>query len=203
MKEILIATHNKGKIKRYKELFSGIANLKLLTLEDLGIDLKVDEPYNTAEENSAYKAREYAKHSNLATIAIDEAVMTNFLPDNVQPGVFVRRLGGTKELSDLEVLNLWKDVFSQYQASNKKFIWDFSLSYCDPADNYLKTIKAKQLNTVADKFSKIINPGYPMSSFLIPEGFDKPHSELSEKESLTVDMKNLNVFFEFIKELVV
>lgn len=68
MKTILLSTHNK-KIKRYKDFFSEIVNLNLVTLEGLGIAFKVDEPYNTSKENSAYKARKYANFSKLSTIA--------------------------------------------------------------------------------------------------------------------------------------
>lgn len=202
MTTILLATHNKGKIKRYQNLFSEIEDLKLVTLEDLLINFKVDEPYETAAENSIHKAKEYSKLSGLPTIAIDEAVITNFLPTHEQPGVFVRRLGKGKELNDLEVLDLWKKIFSLYPEDNRRFTWDFSLSYYNPNNSHLETVKAIQINTVADKFSEIINPGYPMSSFLIPKGFNKPHSELNKQECLIVDRDNLKPFLEFMKSII-
>lgn len=129
METILLATHNEGKIKRYKALFKDIKNLKILTLKDLEVSLKVDEPFNTPLENSAHKARQYGEHTNVATIAIDEAVLTNFLPDDQQPGVFVRRLSRGKDLSDVEVLQKWKEIFLRHPKADKKFIWDFRLSY--------------------------------------------------------------------------
>ncbi len=201
MKTILLATHNKGKIKRYRALFSGLENLRLVTLEELKIDFKAAEPFHTPAENSAYKAKEYAKLSLLPTIAIDEAVTTNFLPENEQPGVFVRRLNKNRELNDAEVLAAWKRIFSLYPSSNRRFIWNFSLSYYDPASDRLETVEATQANTVTEEFSKIINPGYPMSSFLIPEGFDRPHSELNKEESLLIDRKRLKPFLDFMKNL--
>lgn len=199
---ILLATHNVGKLKRYKELFSQIVGLDIKSLKDLNIDFIADEPYKTSEENSVHKAKEYGRLSGLPTIAIDEAVMTNFLPHNEQPGVFVRRLGGGKELNDCDILDLWKNIFSIYPVDNRKFIWDFSFSFYNPIDDFLKTINVEQINTVADKFSEIIDPGYPMSSFLIPEGFSKPCSELSKEESLTVNKKNMTSFLDFLKILV-
>ena len=201
MKTILLATHNKGKIKRYKALFKDIENLKIVTLKDLDVSLKVDEPFDTPLKNSAYKARQYGEFTNLTTIAIDEAVLTNFLPDNEQPGVFVRRLSRGKDLSDIEVLQKWEEIFLRYPKADKKFIWDFSLSYYNPKNKDLQTLGAVQINTVAKEFSKLINPGYPMSSFLIPEGLNCPHSDLSEEESLSVDRKNLKPFFDFISDI--
>ena len=202
MKTILIATHNKGKLKRYKELFASLSNLKLITLEELGINFKVDEPFNTPEENSAHKAREYGKLSQLPTIAIDEAVLTNFLPAGEQPGVMVRRFRKGHDLSDLEILEVWQEIFSLEPNDNRQFIWDFRLSYYNPESGDLKTVKAIQTDTVTEKFSKIIDPGYPMSSFLVPLGATKTYSELSREEYLAVDQINLKTFLEFMKEII-
>jgi len=199
--KLLLATHNQGKIKRYRNLFSEIKNLELITLADLGITAKVDEPFNTPEENSIHKAREYGRLSNLPTIAIDEAVTTNFLPENEQPGVLVRRFKENRGLSDLEILDLWRGIFKNYPNQDLKFIWDFSLSYYHPETEELKTIKTAQLDSVAIEFSKIIDHGYPMSSFLIPQNLTKTYSELTSEEFLLVDKNNLKPFLDFINNL--
>lgn len=202
MKTILLATHNQGKIKRYKQLFAGLENLKLVTLAELGIDLKVDEPYNTPEENSAHKAREYGSLSQMPTIAVDDSVTTNFLPDDEQPGVMVRRAKDGRELSDQEMLERWREIFDLYPHPNRQFVWTFGLSYYDPTSNELKTVKAEQINSVADKFSDVIDPGYPMSSFLIPQDLDRPHSELSPEDRLLTDKKRLEDFLSFVTAIV-
>lgn len=200
--KLLLATHNQGKIKRYRNLFSEIKKLELVTLLDLNITTKVDEPFNTPEENSLHKALEYGKLSQLPTIAIDEAVTTNFLPENEQPGVLVRRFKENRELSDLEILDLWRNIFKNYPNQDLKFIWDFSLSYFNPETKEKQTIKAEQVDSVALEFSKIIDPGYPMSSFMIPQNSSKTYSELSEEEYLLTDKHNLKPFLEFIKRLI-
>ena len=199
--KLLLATHNQGKIKRYRNLFAELKNLELITLADLNITTKVDEPFNTPEENSVHKAREYGHLSQLPTIAIDEAVTTNFLPENEQPGVLVRRFKENRELSDLEILDLWRGIFKNYPDQDLKFIWDFSLSYYHPETKELKTIKAEQIDVVADKFSKIIDPGYPMSSFMIPQSSNKTYSELTDDEYLVVDKNNLKQFLDFLNNL--
>src|SRR5471030_1230583 len=126
--KVLIATHNPAKLKRYQSLLKDIATVSLLSLADLRITHRTDEPYETAKENAIYKASEYAKLSNLITIAIDEAVKTNFLSDTEQPGVFVRRIHKTKEeVSDEQALAHWKEVFLRYPHADKQFIWDFSI----------------------------------------------------------------------------
>ncbi len=198
----LLATHNQGKIKRYQALFADLEDLELVTLADLKITAKVDEPFATARENSIHKAKYYGQLSGLATIAIDEAVQTNFLPDNEQPGVFVRRFKKDRELTDEEVLLIWQEIFTAYPQTEHQFIWDFSLSYYDPVIEEAQTASAVQINTVAPVFSTIINPGYPMSSFLMPLGFEKPYAELTDAEKLMVDQKNLAPFVEFVAKIV-
>lgn len=201
--KLLLATHNQGKIKRYRNLFSEIKNLELITLADLNITVKVEEPFNTPEENSLHKAREYGKLSKLPTIAIDEAVTTNFLPADEQPGVLVRRFKENRELSDLEILDLWRGIFAKHPNQDLKFIWDFSLSYYNSENEENQTIKAGQIDTVASEFSKIIDPGYPMSSFMIPQNSIKTYSELSEVEYLLVDQTNLKPFLDFVSQKVI
>jgi len=202
MKTILLATHNQGKVKRYKQLFAGLENLKLVTLVELGIDLKVDEPFSTSAENAAHKAREYGRLSNLPTISIDEAVITNFLPEGQQPGVLVRRFKTGIELSDREMLEQWQEILSQYLDDNRQFIWDFCMSYYQPEIDELKIVKAVQIDSVAKEFSSVIDPGYPLSSFLIPEMFSKPYSELTAEEFLLSDQTTLKPFLDFMTELV-
>lgn len=199
--KLLLATHNQGKIKRYRNLFASVKNIELITLADLGVTTKVDEPFSTPEENSIHKAREYGRLSQLPTIAIDEAVTTNFLPDNEQPGVLVRRFKENRELSDLEILDLWRGIFKNYPNQDLKFIWDFSLSYYHSETEVLQTIKAGQTDTVAMEFSKLVDPGYPMSSFMIPQNSCKTYSELTDDEYLVVDKSNLKPFLDFINNL--
>ncbi len=200
--KVLLATHNQGKIKRYQALFANLERLELITLADLEITAKVDEPFATAAENSLHKAKYYSQLAGLATIAIDEAVRTNFLPDNEQPGVLVRRFRKNRELTDEEVLVIWQEILQAYPQTEHQFIWDFSLSYYDPLSKEAKTASAVQINTVATNFSKIINPGYPMSSFLVPVGFNCPYAELNEAEKLLVDQKNLAPFVDFITAII-
>ncbi|MEI7451632.1 MAG: non-canonical purine NTP pyrophosphatase [Candidatus Falkowbacteria bacterium] len=203
MPTILLATHNKGKIQRYRALFGAFKDLELVTLNDLNITTKVDEPFATARENSIHKAKSYAEISGLPTIAIDEAVTTNFLPAGEQPGVFVRRFGGGKELSDAEVLAVWRKVFASYPDHKHEFVWDFSLSYCNPITKDLRATQAEQIDLVALNFSEEINPGYPMSSFLVPTGLDKTYIELDATERALVDQKNLKPFLDFMSDLLI
>ena len=94
----LFATTNKAKIRRY-----GVGlikkGLKIVTPNDLNIDIDIDENGNSPIENAIIKATEYNKISNLPTIAMDDGLFFYNVPDEIQPGTHVRRING-KRLND-------------------------------------------------------------------------------------------------------
>lgn len=100
MKELLFATGNKSKSKRFtKGLLEH--DIKVLTLEDVPINIEVEENGNTAIENALIKARSYAKETNLPVFAMDDTLYFDNVPKDKQPGLFVRRVNG-KKLNDEE-----------------------------------------------------------------------------------------------------
>lgn len=199
--KILIATHNPAKLKRYQTIVKDVPELELTTLTDLGITHKVTEPFQTAKENAIYKAKEYAKLSALPTLAIDEAVITNFLPPEKQPGVFVKRIKKTnEEVTDEEILDHWKKIFQQHPQKDKLFIWDFSIAFYNPHTNFSGYVQAVKTNSVSEKFSTKRSPGYPMSSFLIPQGMVKPYIDLTNEERAIVDKDTFKDLVPHIKQ---
>lgn len=195
--KILIATHNSAKFERYKALLEPLKNLEIVSLSDVGITEKINEPFINTKDNAIHKAKFYSKLSNLITIAIDEAVQTNFLPNNEQPGVYVRRLKkGKTEATDKEVLDFWEELFKHYPQTDKKFIWDYGIAYYNNKTNQLGYSQIEIESTIKQPFSKKLTPGYPMSSFLILPGTDKCHGDLTEQEKTANDI----IYFEnFIK----
>ena len=58
-KKLLVATHNRGKVKEYQELLRGLP-VDLISLDDAGITLDVEETGSTFYENAWLKARAYS-----------------------------------------------------------------------------------------------------------------------------------------------
>lgn len=195
---ILFATHNPAKLQRYKNILNEFTHIELISLKDIGISQKVEEPFPTSKENAIYKAKEYAQLSHLPTLAVDEAVNTNFLPKDEQPGVYVRRYANKETtLTDEEMLHVWKEIFKEYPQKDKQFIWEFSIAFYNVATSQFHYTRAIMLSDVAEVFSKTRQKGYPMSSFLTHKGTNKPYAELSETEKLNADKETLK---DFIKE---
>jgi inosine/xanthosine triphosphate pyrophosphatase family protein len=191
----LIATHNSAKLTRYQKILRKVPGLELVSLTDLNITDKVEEDCQTNAENAIKKAKFYGDLSGMITIGIDEALMTNFLPDNEQPGVYARRFSpGKRELTDPEVLEVWEKILALYPQDDKQFIWDFAVAYYNPKTKDYGVESVQQISYATEHFSDIMHAGYPMSSFMSPEKGGAPYSELSAKDYHSADKNNFAGF---------
>jgi XTP/dITP diphosphohydrolase len=91
MQRLLVATHNPGKIREYRELLADL-ELDVVDLDAVGITHDVEETGATFAENAILKARAYAELSGLLTWSDDSGLEVDALGG--QPGVFSARYGG-------------------------------------------------------------------------------------------------------------
>jgi XTP/dITP diphosphohydrolase len=91
---LLITTTNKGKIKEYPSLLSGIP-YEILTPADCGLSSEVTETGETYEQNALLKATSMASLSCLLTMADDSGIEVEALGG--EPGVRSARYAGEKK----------------------------------------------------------------------------------------------------------
>ncbi|GAB4568139.1 MAG: RdgB/HAM1 family non-canonical purine NTP pyrophosphatase [Anaerolineae bacterium] len=91
MKKLLIATHNAGKLREYRQLLADLP-LQVVELAHVGITEDVPEDGDTFAENARAKALAYARMSGLWTWADDSGLEVDAL--NGEPGVMSARYGG-------------------------------------------------------------------------------------------------------------
>jgi len=89
--KILLATRNPGKKREYNHLLQGLY-LALVSLDDVGINLRVGETGSTFAENAEIKARAYQRASGLVTLADDSGLEVDALDG--APGVRSARYAG-------------------------------------------------------------------------------------------------------------
>mgnify|MGYP006139112381 CR=1 FL=1 len=91
MQKLLIATRNQGKVMEFSQLFRSIP-YELVSLDDEGITIDVEETGSTFEENAMLKAKAYSKYSGLLTLADDSGLEVDALDG--RPGIRSARYGG-------------------------------------------------------------------------------------------------------------
>lgn len=90
MVELLVATHNPGKLREYQAL---LPEYTVIGLNDLGLGtFEVQETAETFAENAALKAVQYARASGRITLSDDSGLCVDMLDG--APGVHSARYGG-------------------------------------------------------------------------------------------------------------
>ena len=107
MKEIIIASGNKGKIRETQEILN---EYKVISMNELGIDIDVEENKNTFEGNAIKKAETIAKKiGEEMCIADDSGIEIEFLEGF--PGVVTKRWhSGTDRERNLAIIEKLKGV---------------------------------------------------------------------------------------------
>ena len=87
---LLIATTNRGKQVEFRRLLADLP-ATVVTPDELGLALEVEEPYDTYAENAAVKARAFCRASGLFSLADDSGIEVAAL--DWGPGVRSARWG--------------------------------------------------------------------------------------------------------------
>lgn len=107
MKEILIATKNKGKAKDFESIF-GPLGYTVKTLDDVASHLDVEETGSTFEENAILKAEALANELNTIVIADDSGLEVDAL--NGEPGIYSARYAGVAKSDEANMDKLLENL---------------------------------------------------------------------------------------------
>lgn len=194
--KVLFATTNPAKIKKY---YDGLLKqgIELITIKDIDINIKVDENGNTAIENACIKAKTYYDLTGIPTIGMDNNLFIDDLPEEKQPGTYVRRVNG-KELSDEEMIEYYTNLVKQ-QGGKVSAKWVYGMAIY--SKNGVKTYTwNKEDFYLLDTPSKNRNPGYPLDSIALIPKYNKYLVDLSvdEKKENNISSSKDDRVIEFI-----
>ncbi len=188
MKEIVFATGNPTKAKRFS---NGLEkeDVKVLSLKDLNLELDVKEDGKTAIENALIKARACYKATNMPSIGMDDTLYLEGVPDDKQPGLFVRRVNG-KTLNDEEMIEHYISLVKKYGQEGKlncKWVYGLAVISGDGVESTYTWEKNDFY--MVDKPSTIVNPGYPLNTISKYKTIDKYFTEMTseDKEKVKVN----------------
>lgn len=176
--KVLFATTNPAKVKKYKKALEE-NGIDLITINDLDFKLDINENGKNAIENAYIKAKSYYDATNITTIGMDNNLFIDELPEEKQPGTYVRRING-KELNDNEMIEYYTNLVKEYGGKltakwvygmviyngkePKEFSWNKSHFY------------------FVDKPSEKRNPGYPLDSISIIPEYNKYLVDLTDED---------------------
>lgn len=194
--ELLYATNNKSKIHNMKRRLTNLP-IRIITPNDLSLKLDINEDGITASSNALKKALAYYEATKIPTIAGDSGLYIENIPENKQPGLYVRRVNG-KTLSDNEMIEYYTNLIESIGGyTYGYYITGLALITASG----IKTIDIKEDSFIlTSKISKTPHRGNPLDVMTIDPTTKKYYTEMKDEEFI-----NLNQTFDieclkFIKE---
>ncbi len=187
-KKIFLATHNEGKIQRFKNLLEHTGlDVEIYTPKDLGLEnIEAEENGKTLAENAEIKARAYFGKVDMPILAND----TGFL---VEGEGFVdapkrKALAETDEKSSTKeeiakaLLEFWKGV-ARLHGGKVDAAWLEAFVLFDP-DGKIHTAESKREVILTDQIFGEAHIQMPMRALYISKITNKPAIQHTKEEEL-------------------
>ena len=176
--KVLFATTNPAKIKKYARKLQE-KGVEVLTLKDINLILHVEETGKDAIENAYLKAKAYFEATGIISIGMDNNLFIEELPEEKQPGTYVRRVGG-KELTDEEMIQHYTNLVKE-NGGRLTVKWVYGMVIYNGKEPKQYTW-AKDHFYFVDKPCEKRTPGYPLDSISIMPEYNKYFVELTQDE---------------------
>ena len=110
---LLFGTSNSGKLNAMRKHLAGL-NVNIIGLSDIDIKLpEIDESGNNPLENAKVKAQAYYRATGISVFSCDSGLYIKGAPDELQPGVHIRNIGG-KYLDDEEMIEYYGKLAQRF-----------------------------------------------------------------------------------------
>ena len=198
MKEIVIASHNDGKVDEIRGLLKKY-KFKIFSLKKFS-HIEPKENGKTFIENSVIKAVSALKITGLPSISDDSGLCIPAL--NNDPGIYSARWAGKGKNFDLASKKIEKKLFEKYRNKQKLFKAFFccALTIALP-DGTIKSFEGKVFGTL--QFPPKGKNGFGYDPIFIPKGYKKTFGEMkySFKERISHRQKAFKKLQNFISKL--
>jgi XTP/dITP diphosphohydrolase len=179
--KIYFVTHNQGKVREFKQILSGIADIE--QIDDDYPELRSDSPEEIVKEAVKKLAEKYKK----PIVAEDSGIFIKALNDF--PGTcsaYVHKRIGLKGL--LKLMEGVKDRSCEYRSA---------VGYCEPGSEAISFLGVEG-GLLAEK--ELGTNGFGHDPIFIPEGSSKTYGEMDDVESIKKFRRNAVLkFVEFLK----
>lgn len=201
--KIIYGTGNKSKVEAMKKILKeDNINAELVTLKDIGFNEEIIEDGKTFEENSEIKARavqRFCNSNNIEGIILTDDAGLCIDKLNGEPGVYTARYAG-KNATQLEKINKVLTNMKQYNKMEERtatFVCVLTIIIMKSNEKIVARGECK--GKIAKEHGKL--GGLTYGPIFIPEGFDKPMSEMKEETYASVHNHRDIAMKQLIKEL--
>lgn len=167
--QLLVASNNQHKIKELKSILSSF-NIKVVSPNEIGGIIDVEETGSTFEENASLKAVTIAKLKNSYVFADDSGLEIEAL--SWRPGIYSARYAGP-EADDLDRINKVLTELGNEENRNARFVCVIAIS--DP-EGKVKTFRGEVYGQIL--YSVRGTSGFGYDPVFQPDGYDKTFAEL-------------------------
>ncbi len=205
--QILMATSNPHRIDYFSRKLAE-RDIQLLAPADLGLSAEADETGISPVDNALLKVISLLKAAAdrnleaLPVFAMDEGLYLDGVPEELQPGLNVRRLNGHR-LNDEEMIDHYLSLVHQYGDDGQLtgyFLKGICVCVPGAVEARFFTFEMKARRVFTSERSEKITEGYPLASIQRIPLFDKFKSELTEEEERqVVDVENQPIL-DFIEK---
>ena len=180
MKKVLFATGNETKAKRFSKGLK-VKGIEVITLKDINKEIDVEENGKNAIENAILKTKAYSKIVDIPVFAMDDNLYIENVPEEKQPGMYVRRVNG-KRLNDDEMIEHYTNLVKEYGTNGKLTCrWVYGMAVINNEKESTYTWNKEDFYMV-DKPSNKINPGYPLNTISINKKLNKYFTDITEED---------------------
>ncbi|ALX48230.1 XTP/dITP diphosphatase [Lentibacillus amyloliquefaciens] len=174
MKELVIATKNKGKANEFKSFFEkyGINAISLLELQEEIND--IEETGSTFEENAALKAEQISESMQIPVLADDSGLMIDTLDG--RPGIFSARYAGEPKDDQANIDKVMHELQESTERS-ARFVCILAVAVPGEMTIFKKGYCEGKIATV-----QAGENGFGYDPIFIPVGYTQTMAELSPEE---------------------
>ncbi len=179
--DIVVATNNKGKLRELSEMLEGFT---VLSQQEVGAFVDVEETGTTYEENALLKARAVQKFTDKYIVADDSGLEVDVL--NGEPGLYSARYAGDNTTPDQGMEKLLEKLKS-YKPSEKTAHFISCIVLIEP-DGTEHSFYGRCDGLITDK--KIGDKGFGFDPIFWFEDYGKTFAELSADEKNAVSHRH-------------
>jgi len=199
--EILMATNNPHKTERFKYYLNELG-LTIVSYADIKKKVEVIEDGKTPEENALKKAKAGHDATGMTTFGVDYWFFIEGIPDEIQPGPYVRRIftgkkGARKEATDEEMLDYYTKLIADLGGKTKG-LWRSAIamvtragkSYADSStrDTVLTSVRSPNETR-----------GEPLNSVQIDPKSGKYFTDMTKEEWLRLQSERERGYIRFFE----